>query len=1585
MGVHGLWELLSPVGRRVSVETLAGKKLAIDASIWMVQFIKAMRDEKGEMARNAHILGFFRRICKLLFLRTMPVFVFDGGTPAIKRRTVIARRRFKENAQGKIRKTAEKLLLNHLKVMRVKELAEKLEEQRKENEIKGKNVVGEIEKDIEKGKDVALELEKAKVDLKGKGVLLEDDEVGGDSMKGNGTTSQWYDQQTLDAMLAASLAAEEDGGSGGTASNSDHNGISEEGDGDGDEEMILPVMHGKVDPAILAALPPSMQLDLLVQMRERLMAENRQKYQKVKKAPEKFSELQIQSYLKTVAFRREINEVQKSAAGKGVGGVQTSRIASEANREYIFSSSFTGDKQTLTSAGVERDGDTSTSSSTNHISAVPQPSIETESGRDVPESHLNDVETYVDERGRLRVSRVRAMGIRMTRDLQRNLDLMKEIEQEKREDNHSESREAIFNKIVFGCPEAFSVNNHNLDATEGRNGVISNSDDDGTDAMEESRTSQTLENRTGLKVSFFEDDTGSKSTEDDDLFTYLVAGSSVALSPAKNDLSGEHPSDTASVCLWEDGINDEQGVSFSNVVKEENQLSLGKETNKDEDEVEWEEVVCDVSGNALPCLDANNKAMSRGSLMEEADLEEAIRRSIEDFARDELKFTSSGKENVEISREMDQQNRLIPDLILEKDEIDSLNLPAEKDIRPCKTSYKAAVGVKELDHVVKNDNTKIIESPHVEVSFSVEVESGSEEKETLMHRPCEGNLVFEHGILSKATTELGSAHRETPYIHPVSPAEPKAVLLIVNQVLDTSVDGAKESNFVGSICSSKVTSHVSAALMGDTTEENLVGAYQNYFEAAPRCHSLATTEAANYPEKHSAKELATSVHLEQIRVSENGLDVPAEEMRHNINNSTIQNNVEVPIEVSEGSLDEEMLQLRQERINLGEEQRKLERNAESVTSEMFAECQELLQMFGLPYIIAPMEAEAQCAYMELTDLVDGVVTDDSDVFLFGARSVYKNIFDDRKYVETYFMKDIESDLGLTREQLIRMALLLGSDYTEGVSGIGIVNAIEVVNAFPEEAGLKNFREWIESPDPTILGKLDTQTGAGSKKRGSKASYNGEDCSKEMNGGIATGGDVSEGHDNKQSTDDIHKTQRIFMDKHRNVSKNWHIPSSFPSEAVVSAYVSPQVDKSTDPFSWGKPDLLVLRKLCWEKFGWSNQKADELLVPVLKEYNKHETQLRLEAFYTFNERFAKIRSKRIKKAVKGITGKRSSDVMDPLPEEASTKRISPSGPDRIKENSFVEEDTIAENECSTSRKLTVKQSRRKKNSVPVSTEAGESLIEEEQRRSSRKGSSGNGRGRGRGRGRAAAKGRGKETPGHESTKTSSSNINSSNDELEMQLENTERLYEMRESRRPRKQVKYTEDDPETAGLSNPTNQTDIQGLDKEVEQEPVCEDICKDAGSNLSQKDGEPFSEDGCDYHEKGGGFCLDEDKDENDSPQVVSTSTRFPEDVNVSLEDGFSADYLAMGGGFCMDEGEPDTEPVQLFPSPTRDLDESTGRRVDDLIITDSLNPLNCIVDHDSTRVGVLQGDRLPKGDPSTTSTACLTPMPFLRRKRRKT
>ena len=136
---------------------------------------------------------------------------------------------------------------------------------------------------------------------------------------------------------------------------------------------------------------------------------------------------------------------------------------------------------------------------------------------------------------------------------------------------------------------------------------------------------------------------------------------------------------------------------------------------------------------------------------------------------------------------------------------------------------------------------------------------------------------------------------------------------------------------------------------------------------------------------------------------------------------------------------------------------------------MVAECRQLLDLFGIPYITAPSEAEAQCAELNKLGLVDGIITDDSDVFLFGGKIIYKNLFHMNKYVEKYTNTLIESKLGLTQNKLISLAMLLGSDYTDGVKGIGPVNGIEIIQTFCSQKdhdfnGLKEFKNWIYSTD-----------------------------------------------------------------------------------------------------------------------------------------------------------------------------------------------------------------------------------------------------------------------------------------------------------------------------------------------------------------------------------------------------------------------------------------------------------------------------------------------------------------------------------------
>jgi len=64
--------------------------LCEDVSMWLHQSNKGLRDRHGNPLPNAHLVGLFRRICKLLFYHVKPIFVFDGGAPMLKRQALVS-------------------------------------------------------------------------------------------------------------------------------------------------------------------------------------------------------------------------------------------------------------------------------------------------------------------------------------------------------------------------------------------------------------------------------------------------------------------------------------------------------------------------------------------------------------------------------------------------------------------------------------------------------------------------------------------------------------------------------------------------------------------------------------------------------------------------------------------------------------------------------------------------------------------------------------------------------------------------------------------------------------------------------------------------------------------------------------------------------------------------------------------------------------------------------------------------------------------------------------------------------------------------------------------------------------------------------------------------------------------------------------------------------------------------------------------------------------------------------------------------------------------------------------------------------
>ncbi|XP_050525670.1 flap endonuclease GEN-like isoform X1 [Daktulosphaira vitifoliae] len=203
------------------------------------------------------------------------------------------------------------------------------------------------------------------------------------------------------------------------------------------------------------------------------------------------------------------------------------------------------------------------------------------------------------------------------------------------------------------------------------------------------------------------------------------------------------------------------------------------------------------------------------------------------------------------------------------------------------------------------------------------------------------------------------------------------------------------------------------------------------------------------------------------------------------------------------------------------------------------QCELLFKIMGVTSIYSPGEAEKLCAVLNKNGIVNGVITQDSDCFLYGARIVYRNfVATGSGSIDVYQMEVIEDKLKMGRNKMIAMSLLCGCDYDDkGVNGVGKETAFKFLQPLEDSLVLDRLRYWRND---IVLNAVE--------------------------------------RDIKSQSDDIKLEIKIRSKALKN--------ENFPSEDVIEEFLNTPRCPDVDP-KWVLPDIntfitFAATKLCWDE-------------------------------------------------------------------------------------------------------------------------------------------------------------------------------------------------------------------------------------------------------------------------------------------------------------------------------------------------------------------------------------------------------------------
>ncbi|XP_061081704.1 DNA excision repair protein ERCC-5 homolog [Conger conger] len=966
MGVHGLWKLLESTGKPINPETLEGKVLAVDISIWLNQAVKGVRDRDGNSVQNAHLLTLFHRLCKLLFFRIKPIFVFDGDTPLLKRETVAKRRQRKEEMSRESKETTEKFLKTFLKRQAIRAaLGEKSEEKFPS--------ISSVRRDEGDDLYVLPALEERERDSS-------DEEVEKEWEQSTKNHIMWQDQ------------------------------------------MFENPNSMDIDSEEFALLPAEMKHEILKDMKES-SKRRRTMFEKPPEISKEFSQYQLAGLLRRnqlnhriESVEKELNQLSSAGVAEEYGeeagqerSVEARRLVSEDSSHYIL---IKGSKK-------------------NEKPAERQPAV------------LPWASSSREVRGRPQ-------------------PLWRPVSEDSPEDEPPSAAGPPSPRTLQAIQAAM---------------VDSSSDEEGGAGGQEGAGELSPLTLLAIQRALTEDQP-------------TVPGTLKHLHAAETP----HPAPALRDCVTISSSEDEEGEA-----SDEKKDAFGSNTL-----------------SVMTGLGEGPRFGEKVGLVDGAGLEERA-------GFGERGLLGASRLNSE------RDARLPP-----------------RDIQDSESSDSS------------HPDTSREEQVPVSWTHTETLNGGSVRQEA--HPPA-AVLCTPHQ--QEVTATAGSAQPRAVPPHPVQSPEESSLKEGVERRENEEMEGRS----VEEVKSEESDSEESFIEVSGEEEE--AGPDDMALKMEDRDQRSPGQEESEETEKESPKESQSS-----------GLETEQEVPQQQEPPAPSASNEWAHIDTEELVQMESSLLSQQSSLQAQKQQQ--ERVAATVTGQMCAESQELLRMFGVPFLVAPMEAEAQCAELDQTDHTHGTITDDSDIWLFGGRHVYKNFFSQKKYVEHYEYLDLQAQLGLDRAKLINLAYLLGSDYTEGLTGVGYVTGMEILNEFqgPGIEPLKSLCDWWKE--------------AQEKK---KMAANPRDT------------------------------------KVKKKLRQLQLHPGFPNPAVAQAYLQPAVDQSGAAFTWGRPHLEHIKDFCMNRFGWSSRKTEEVLQPVLKQLNAQQTQLRIDSFFRLEQQERQaIRSQRLRRAV-----------------------------------------------------------------------------------------------------------------------------------------------------------------------------------------------------------------------------------------------------------------------------------------------------------------------------------------------------------------